>query len=281
VCDAIASILLKRRNSVVLIIQLANQCLNELQWFEILATKFRFQIVYISRLEYWRIEVCSDVKTKCEQNLERSSLHCQLSRDIAFHLESHRHLAMNWMRFSYNNFMIVSRLFDLIKSALYVLIQFDNNEEWTLNMSTVAMTSIFFDDFVSFTLSITNNSRLVDNFILRLLCAFQNNCLFFRFDVLIDCTKKTFQIDKTEICRKRDEIHNRWWWWDNEWWWDDEWWMWKMRKIVKDESFSLRIRDAYSINRVACSNRSKWESKRDVLSDLINECQRNQSMMSI
>jgi hypothetical protein len=70
------------------------------------------------------------------------------------------------------------------------------------------MTSILFDDFVKFAFSITKNSRLVDNFILRLLRAFQNNCIFFRLNVLIDCTKKTFQKDKIEICRKRKEIHD-------------------------------------------------------------------------
>jgi hypothetical protein len=64
-------------------------------------------------------------------------------------------------------------------------------------------------------------------------------------------------------------------------WWNDEWWMWKMRMIVKDEKFSFRSRDANSINNVACFDRDKWEDKRDVLSDLINECQRNQSMMSM
>jgi hypothetical protein len=54
-----------------------------------------------------------------------------------------------------------------------------------------------------------------------------------------------------------------------------------MRMIVKDENFSFKSRDANSINNVACFDRDKWEDKRDVLSDLINECQRNRSMMSM
>jgi hypothetical protein len=58
-------------------------------------------------------------------------------------------------------------------------------------------------------------------------------------------------------------------------------WNWKVEK--KNFSFEKKsfFRDANSINSVACSDRNKWENKRDVLSDLINECQRNRSMMSM
>jgi hypothetical protein len=58
-------------------------------------------------------------------------------------------------------------------------------------------------------------------------------------------------------------------------------WDWKVEKknfSFEKESF---FRDANSISSVACFDRNKWENKRDVLFDLISECQRIQSMMSM
>jgi hypothetical protein len=54
---------------------------------------------------------------------------------------------------------------------------------------------------------------------------------------------------------------------------------WKVEKKISFEKRSF-FRDANSINRIVCSNRDKWKNKRDVLSDLINECQDNRSLMS-
>jgi hypothetical protein len=52
----------------------------------------------------------------------------------------------------------------------------------------------------------------------------------------------------------------------------------KIEKIEKIEKHLFReenffFRDANLINKIACSNRNKWRNKRNVLFDLINECQ--------
>ncbi len=58
-------------------------------------------------------------------------------------------------------------------------------------------------------------------------------------------------------------------------------WDWKVEKKLffsKEKIFFFR--DANSTRRIACSNRSKRRSKRDVLSDRISRCQDNRSIMS-